>query len=59
MLLPRGGFGKTRCPSVYYASDKPGLGMDLDEKLAARFPIKDDPPFDLNWGNGRRDGVKP
>lgn len=54
------------CPELkngyYYASDKPGLGIDLDEKLATRFPIKDDPPFDLNWGNvRRRDGtiVKP
>ncbi len=26
----------------------------LDEKLAARFPIEDDPPFDFNWGNLRR-----
>lgn len=43
-------------------NDKPGLGVDLDEKLAARFPIKDDPSFDMHWGNLRRlDGtiVKP
>ena len=26
----------------------------LDEKLAARFPIKDDSPLDLMWGNLRR-----
>jgi mannonate dehydratase len=54
------------CPELkegyYYANDKPGLGIDLDEKLAARFPIKDDPSFDMHWGNvRRRDGtiVKP
>jgi mannonate dehydratase len=54
------------CPELkngyFYASDKPGLGIDLDEKLAAKFPIKDDPPFDMHWGNTRRrDGtiIKP
>jgi mannonate dehydratase len=54
------------CPTLkdgyYHANDKPGLGIDLDEKLAAKFPIKDDPPFDMHWGNlRRRDGtvVKP
>ena len=36
---------------------QPGLGIDLDEKLAAKFPITDDPPFDMGWGNlRRRDG---
>jgi mannonate dehydratase len=49
------------CPELkdgyYWANDKPGLGIDLDEKLAARFPITDDPPFDFHWGNlRRRDG---
>jgi len=54
------------CPLLkdgyYWANDKPGLGIDLDEKLAAKFPISDDPPFDFRWGNVRRkDGsvVKP
>ncbi len=54
------------CPELndgyYHANDRPGLGIDLDESLAAKFPIQDDPPFDLNWGNvRRRDGtiVKP
>jgi mannonate dehydratase len=46
------------CPTLkdgyYWANDQPGLGIDLDEKLAAKFPIKDDPPFDYNWGNLRR-----
>jgi mannonate dehydratase len=50
------------CPELkdgyYHVNDKPGLGIDLDEKLAAKFPIKDDPPFDLRWGNlRRRDGA--
>jgi mannonate dehydratase len=54
------------CPELkdgyYWANDKPGLGIDLDEKLAAKFPVADDPPFDFRWGNLRRkDGsvVKP
>jgi mannonate dehydratase len=54
------------CPELrdgyYWANDKPGLGIDLDEKLAARFPVTDDPPFDFRWGNVRKkDGsvVKP
>jgi mannonate dehydratase len=54
------------CPVLkngyYHASDRPGFGIDLDEKLAERFPITDDPPFDMGWGNlRRRDGtiVKP
>jgi mannonate dehydratase len=54
------------CPTLkdgyYWANDGPGLGIDLNEQLAAQFPIEDDPPFDLNWGNyRRRDGtvIKP
>jgi mannonate dehydratase len=54
------------CPVLkdgyYYANDQPGLGIDLDEKLAAKFPITDNPSFDMRWGNlRRRDGssVKP
>jgi mannonate dehydratase len=50
------------CPELkdgyYWANDRPGLGIDLDEKLAAKFPITDDPPFDMQWGNlRRRDGT--
>ncbi len=45
------------CPELrdgyYWLSDRPGLGIDLDEQLAAKFPIEDDPPFDLKWGNLR------
>lgn len=49
------------CPELkdgsYWANDRPGLGIDLDEKLAMKFPITDDPPFDYHWGNlRRRDG---
>jgi mannonate dehydratase len=54
------------CPILkdgyYFTNDKPGLGIDIDEKLVARFPITDDPSFDMRWGNlRRRDGssVKP
>jgi mannonate dehydratase len=54
------------CPELkdgyYWANDRPGLGIDLDEKLASKFPVADDPPFDYRWGNLRRkDGsvVKP
>ena len=54
------------CPELkggyYWANDGPGLGIDLDERAAARFPITDDPPFDFRWGNYRRkDGtvIKP
>jgi mannonate dehydratase len=50
------------CPELkdgyFFANDKAGLGIDLDEKLAAKFPITDDPPFDMRWGNlRRRDGT--
>jgi len=38
----------------YRASDAPGLGIDLDEKAAARYPIKDAPPFYMPFGNTRR-----
>ena len=37
------------------ASEKPGLGIDFDEKLAAKFPIPAGPPnFDYSWGTTRR-----
>lgn len=46
----------------FHVSDRPGFGVDIDEKLAAKFPVSDDPPFPYRWGNIRRnDGtiVKP
>jgi mannonate dehydratase len=50
------------CPVLrngyYFANDRPGLGIDVDEKAARKFPITDDPPFDMRWGNvRRRDGT--
>ncbi len=46
------------CPETkegdLYAHEAPGLGIDIDEKLAAKYPIRDDPPFDFNWGTTRR-----
>lgn len=47
------------CPEVkngyMFAQEKPGLGMELDEKLAAKFPFPDGPPnFDYSWGTTRR-----
>ncbi len=30
------------------------LGIDIDEKLAAKYPVSDDPPFDFRWGTTRR-----
>ena len=47
------------CPRVedgsMLATEKPGLGIDVDEKLAARFPIPAGPPnFDYSWGTTRR-----
>ena len=47
------------CPEVkngyMLASERPGLGIDFDEKLAAKFPIPAGPPnFDYSWGTTRR-----
>ena len=47
------------CPEVkngyMLAQEKPGLGMEIDEKLAAKFPFPPGPPnFDYSWGNTRR-----
>ena len=47
------------CPEVkngyMLAQEKPGLGIDFDEKLAAKFPIPAGPPnFDYSWGTTRR-----
>jgi mannonate dehydratase len=60
-----GGFPKeTRevfrgCPEVrngyMLASEAPGLGIEFDEALAAKFPFPSGPPnFDYSWGRTRR-----
>ena len=38
---------------MMYCNEKPGLGIDIDERLAAKYPIRDNPPFDLQWGRLR------
>ena len=47
------------CPEVkngyMLAQEKPGLGIEVDEKVAAKFPIPAGPPnFDYSWGTTRR-----
>jgi mannonate dehydratase len=47
------------CPEVtngyMLAQEKPGLGIEVDEKLAAKFPYPAGPPnFDYSWGTTRR-----
>ncbi len=47
------------CPEVQngymLAQEKPGLGIEVDEKLAAKFPFPPGPPnFDYSWGTTRR-----
>jgi mannonate dehydratase len=46
------------CPEIkdgyLHAHERPGLGIDIDEKLAARFPFPDGPAFDYRWGTTRR-----
>src|SRR5262245_1541136 len=47
------------CPEVkngyMLANETPGLGIDVDEKLAAKYPFPPGPPdFDYNWGRTRR-----
>ena len=48
------------CPEIrggmLCCNEKPGL--DIGEGLAAKYPIRDNPPFDLQWGRSRdRDGT--
>ncbi len=38
---------------MMWSNEKPGLGIDINETLAAKYPIRDDPPFDLQWGRLR------
>lgn len=32
------------CSKIVLASDRAGLGIDLDERLAVNAPLQDDPP---------------
>jgi mannonate dehydratase len=50
------------CPEVkdgyMFAREKPGLGIDIDEKVAAKFPFDAGATFDYSWGSTRmRDGT--
>ena len=38
---------------MLWVNEKPGLGVDFSEELAAKYPITEDPPFDLDWGRLR------
>jgi mannonate dehydratase len=46
------------CPETkdgyLYVNEAPGLGIDIDEKLAAKYPFRDVPTFDHRWGTTRR-----
>jgi mannonate dehydratase len=47
------------CPEVkngyMLAQEKPGHGIEVDETVAAKFPVVDSPPnFDYSWGTTRR-----
>ena len=46
------------CDGMMWANESPGFGIDVDEKLAAKFPYPPGPTFDYNWGTmRRRDGT--
>ena len=41
-----------------YASEAPGLGIDINEPLAAKYPFPEGNTFDHRWGETRkRDGT--
>lgn len=46
------------CPTTkdgyMFAQEKPGHGVEIDEKAAAKFPYPDGPNFDYSWGSTRR-----
>ena len=46
------------CPETkdgyMYASEAPGLGIDINEQLAAKFPFPEGNTFDHRWGSTRR-----
>ncbi len=46
------------CPETkdgfLYANESPGLGIDVNETLAAKYPLPESPTFDHSWGTTRR-----
>ena len=43
---------------MLWVNEAPGLGIDIDETMAGKHPVTDDPPFDMWWGELRdRDGT--
>ena len=47
------------CPEIkngyMLAQERPGLGIEVDEKVAAKYPFPAGPPnFDYSWGTTRR-----
>jgi mannonate dehydratase len=46
------------CPETrdgyLFANEAPGLGIDINESLAAKFPFPDSPTFNHSWGTTRR-----
>ncbi len=46
------------CPETkngfLFANEAPGLGIDINEPLAAKYPLPETPTFDHNWGTTRR-----
>lgn len=46
------------CPETrngyMYAQEKPGHGVEINEKLAARFPFPEGANFDYSWGSTRK-----
>lgn len=37
-----------------YVNEKPGHGVDIDEKLAAKFLFSEGAKFDYSWGTTRK-----
>ena len=46
------------CPQIkdgyFWVNERPGFGVDLNEKLAAKFQPTSATPFDYSWGHTRR-----
>jgi len=46
------------CPKIkdgyFFVNEAPGWGIDINEKLAAKYVPTSDTPFDYSWGNTRK-----